>query len=55
MQQSVEFSILEKKEKNAEKMVVKEFHEKNFQKLMKQRGEELRKGEKSMTEHQERR
>ena len=29
-QQNVEFSMLEKKEKNAEKMVVKEFHEKNF-------------------------
>ena len=47
--------MLEKKEKNAEKMIVKEYHEKNFQKIMKKRGEMLSKGEKGITDHQERR
>ena len=47
--------MLEKKEKNAEKMIVKEYHEKNFQKIMKKRGEMLSKGERGITDHQERR
>ena len=47
--------MLEKKEKNAEKMIVKEYHEKNYQKIMKKRGEMLSKGERLMTDHQERR